>query len=92
MKVFKTNAALGYGQLAYLVRLDKTKNGYNYLCIGEQGLEDSDSYEVGKVVFDLDDMYVEPSAFKISESPLFGTFLFDYYAKSVKGKEEGCAK
>lgn len=78
IKVFQTNAALGYNQLAFLVRLDKSENGYDYLCIGVQNVKD-DSYCVGKVVKDLEDYYVEESEFEINDSSLSGSYLFDYW-------------
>jgi hypothetical protein len=68
MKVYQTNAALGYRQLAFLIRLDKSANGYNYLCIGTQNIYDNDMYVVGKVVEDLEDYYLEDTTFKIEDS------------------------
>jgi hypothetical protein len=79
MKIFQTNAALGYRQLAFLIRLDKSENGYNYLCIGTQNINDSDMYQVGKVVEDLEDFYLEETSFKLTDSELNGNYLFDYW-------------
>jgi hypothetical protein len=84
MKVYETNAALGYNQLAYLIRLDKTPNGYNYLCIGRRGIDDGEKYAIGSVEKDLEDYYVETSKFDMSESPLFGSFLFDFFVERYK--------
>ena len=64
MIVYQTNAALGYNQLAFLIRLDKSANGYNYLCIGTQNIHDNE-YEVGEVVEDLEDYYLEDTGFRI---------------------------
>ena len=84
MKIYETNAALGYNQTAYLIRLDKTSefNTYNYLCVGTHNIDEDDNiYKIGTVVKDLEDYYVETSKFDESESPLFGSFLFDFFLK-----------
>ena len=83
MKVYQTNAALGYNQLAFLIRLDKSTNGYNYLCIGTQtnGHYFNKMYEVGKVVEDLKDYYLEDTTYKVEDSPLNGTYLFEFFTK-----------
>lgn len=83
MEVFQTDAGLGYKQLAYLVKLDKSKNGHNYLCIGKTC--NADSYEVGHIVMDLEDFYVEPTSFKIEDSELNGTYLFEFWKHNFKG-------
>jgi len=82
MKIFETTAGLGYQQKAYLVRLNQTENGYDYLCIGGENLHRTGDYEIGKVVKDLEDFYVEDSLFVISESPLHGEFLFDWFVEN----------
>jgi hypothetical protein len=79
MKIYQTNAALGYRQLAFLIRLDKSANGYNYLCIGAQNINDNEMYQIGKIVEDLEDFYLEDTTFKITDSELNGTYLFDYW-------------
>jgi hypothetical protein len=78
IKVFQTNAALGYNQLAFLVRLNKSENGYDYLCIGVQNVK-GDSYCTGEVTKDLEDYYVEESTYEINDSPLNGSYLFDFW-------------
>lgn len=83
MVIYETNAGLGYNQFAFLIRLDKTKNGYNYLCIGTQWIDDY-SYIVGNIVNDLEDVYITTSYYKIEESPLYNTFLFDFFIKNYK--------
>lgn len=77
-RVYQTDAALGYKQLAFLIRLEKSKNGYDYLCIGTQNV-DSDFYQIGEIVKDLEDFYLEETTYKITDSPLHGTYLFDYW-------------
>ena len=79
MKIFQTNASLGYRQLAFLIRLDKSANGYNYLCIGTQNVYDYEMYQIGKIVEDLEDSCLEDTTFKIADSELNGTYLFDYW-------------
>ena len=90
MEIFQTNATLGHQQLAFIVRLDKTKNGHDYLIIGEQYL--TGEYGLGEVIKDLEDLYVEESSFTIEESPLHGTFLFDSFVKSQTLEYKGDIK
>ena len=78
MKIYQTNATLGYRQLAFLIRLEKSKTGYDYLCIGLQNVN-KDSYQIGGIVKDLEDYYLEDTNYKISDSPLYGSYLFDYF-------------
>ena len=82
MQIYETTAALGYAQKAYLIRLNQTKNGYNYLCIGGENLCKQNNYETGKVVEDLECFYVENSDFKTEDSQLHGSFLFDFFLKN----------
>lgn len=82
MQTYETTAALGYAQKAYLIRLNQTKNGYDYLCIGGENLYEQDNYEIGKVVKDLECFYVEESTFKTEDSQLHGSFLFDFFLKN----------
>ena len=73
---------MGYSQLAYLIRLDKSEHGHNYLCIDKLNVHDSDIYSIGKVVEDLEDIYVEDSTYVIENSPLYGTYLFDEFLRN----------
>ncbi len=89
IQVYQSDGGLGYRQLAFLILLGKTKDsqlgGDDYLCIGTQNINDEDSeYQIGNVVKDLEDIYITESTYKIEESPLYGTFLFDYYLQSQK--------
>lgn len=79
MKVYETTAGLGYAQKAYLIRLTESENGYDYLCIDYKNIHNPDRYSRGKVVKDIEDMYVEESDYNIKDSPLFDTFLFQYF-------------
>jgi hypothetical protein len=85
MQIYQTNAGLGYQKYAVLVRLDKSTKGYNYLCIDTFGFHpiDDDEYQYGLVVNDLEDYYVDECIdYDISRSPLYGTFLFDFFIKN----------
>ena len=79
MKVYQTNAALGYNQLAFLIKL---KQEDKFLCIGTQLPRDTDSYVIGEVV-ELENFYIQESSYKIEESPLYGTFLFDHFIMHI---------
>ena len=87
MKIYQTNAGLGYRQLAFLIRLDKTDNGYNYLCIGTKNVNTDTTYLVGAAI-ELEDIYIEDSTFQVSDSELNGTYLFDYWFKNYDSKIE----
>ena len=84
MKIYQTDAMLGYRQYAYLLRLDKSEYGYNYLCIGTMNVPDDDGflkhgYSIAGIVKDLEDFYLEDTNFKITDSELYGTLLFDFF-------------
>lgn len=81
MKVFETTGGLGYNQKAYLLKLDESENGHNYLCIGRINIQDSDSYAIGSIEKDIEAFYINDSPYKIEDSPLYGTFLFDWFIK-----------
>ena len=87
MKTFQTNAGLGYQQFAFLIRLDKTDNGYNYLCIGTKNVHTDTEYWTGAVV-ELEDIYIEDSTFQVSDSELNGTYLFNYWINNYYSKIE----
>lgn len=91
IKIFETNAGLGYEQLAYLIRLDKSENGYNYLCIGTSYTGKEDNYRAGDVVENLEDFYVQESHhkigdFQISRNYLFKCWLAQLYAEKLNQK------
>jgi uncharacterized protein YaiL (DUF2058 family) len=79
MKVYQTNASLGYNQLAYLIRLDSE----NYLCIDTENVSDG-TYEIGEKVSQLDDFYLEETNYKIEQSPIYNSFLFQEFIKKIK--------
>lgn len=82
MKIYQTDAALGYKQLAFLIQLDKSINGYNYLCIDTHNISYNDTYKPGKIIEDLEDIYVEESDYDISNSPLINEYLFRHFLKT----------
>jgi len=86
MEIFQTNAALGYNQLAYLIRLDKSENGYNYLCIDTKNVKDDDFYEIGQTV-SLGDYCIEKTDYKLTDSPLNNSFLFNLFLNTLKVKQ-----
>lgn len=87
MKVYRTNAALGYRQYAFLIRLDESEHGHNYLCVDTQNTGCNDNYRIGGVVEDLEDIYIEEEIkFDMKQSPLSNTFLFEHFLKTYKIK------
>lgn len=78
IKIFKTNVGLGYNKWAYVLRLDKTENGFNYLVIDGHGMS-GDDYYLGEVIEDLEDIYIENTNFDITNSPLYDEFLFTFF-------------
>lgn len=83
MKIYKTNAALGHRQYAYLIKVDKDK----YLCIGTN-TDWQDSYSPGEVN-DIEDFYIEDcfdGEYDIKESPLYHTskYLFNFFLENFK--------
>ncbi len=81
LKVFISDGGLGYGQAAFLIKLE----GDDYLCIATHGIDEDDTYamyRVGEIVKDLEDIYVSPSDFKLEDSPLFKTYLFQHFLKT----------
>lgn len=83
MRIYETTAGLGYGQLAYLVRMKKSENGHDYLCVGKNFQGESE-FNIGKIVKDLGPFYVEISDWKIEESEHNGNFFFKYWVDSIK--------
>ena len=86
MKIYQTNSGLGYKQYVYLIRLGKKENGYNYLCIGTHNVDEDNgffkhSYRIGEIIKEYDECYLEleDTNFKITDSELYGTFLFDFF-------------
>lgn len=73
--IYKSDYNLNSGECIYLVRLDKTKNGYSYLCV-DKYTDGCDEYFVGGIVQDLEDYYVEETDINISEIYFCDTPIF----------------
>lgn len=87
MRIFETNAGLGYGQLAYLVRMQKSENGHNYLCVGKNFQGESE-FEVGEIVKDLESFYVQVSDWDIKNSDYSENFFFKFWVDSIEMIEQ----
>ena len=92
MQVYQTNAALGYDELVYLIKLKTSSTcvegkRHDYLCIGMRNIHGWQvNYRIGNVVEKLEEFYVEKSDYKIKNSALYGTFLFDHFLKTFETK------
>jgi len=82
MKIFQTNAALGYGELVYLLKIDETR----YLVIDNRLYYSDDKYRIGSIEeFKEDEQYyLECTSYTLEESPLYGGFLFMEFLKGLK--------
>ena len=81
MKVFQTNATLGYNQLFYIAKIGESDN---YLIIGTKNVSSYNDYQIGDTIEDLPDISIEETNYKIEQSPLFGTYLFNYWMNQVE--------
>jgi len=82
MKIYETSSGLGYKQYAYLIRIKKSENGHDYLCIGTKSSRGWDNYVIGEIVEDLEDYSVKESGYKLHDSPLAGDYLFNYWVSN----------
>lgn len=82
MKTYITDAGLGYREYVTMLRLNKSKNGYNYLIIESSSISDNENYSVGKILEDLEDIYVSESNYDIKKSELYNTFLFQHFLRT----------
>ncbi len=85
MKIFTTNLALGHFEYAILLHIEND----NYLCIERHEFDvdenETGTYDVGKI-YDMKDCEYGMEEFlhyDLSQSPLHGTFLFDYFLKTL---------
>lgn len=76
IKVYKTNAALGYGCYAYLILVDVD----TYLCVDTKNTSD---YIIGNTI-KLESFYIEDCDVKIENTPLYNSFLFNYFLTNYK--------
>ena len=82
MIIYQTNSGLRYKCFAYFIRLKKIHLGYTYLCIGKN--EDNDTiYLIGEIN-KMESWEVERSSYRLEDSPLSGTFLFESFLKTLK--------
>lgn len=65
MELFKTNACLGYGQYAILVKV--SKNTYMVIDNNSIPVEKKEDYEIGSIC-ELEDFYVENTDIKVEET------------------------
>lgn len=77
MKTYETTYMLGYGQFSYFVKTDT-----GLLVIWSN----NSVYEVGQHIEVTDDIILDESHFNIEDSPLYYTFLFQYFMKTYEGK------
>ena len=77
MKIYETNAGLGFNQLAYLIQI----NNNDYLCIDTIGIYQHDDYYAGNIIKDLEDYYLTESNYKLEKSPIYNDFLFKEFLK-----------
>ena len=78
MKVYKTTHNLKQNQYAYLIKLDKIKHKHDYLCI-DTNVKSNSLYKIGEVVNNIPDDELEAVDYDIKESPIYNTFLFQYF-------------
>jgi len=88
--VFVANDGFGYKQYAYFIKLDDE----SLLCIGiSSNAYESDIYHIGEIRIKKDQncMFTlqECSTFKLKDSPLWGTYLFNYFLKHKYGFKKG---
>jgi hypothetical protein len=88
LKIYKTDANLAYGQCAWLIRLKKSTNGHDYLCIDTSNCYFEDNYHIGKIVENLEDIYVEvENRYSIEDFPIYEQFLFKFFLEHFEEKE-----
>ena len=80
MQTYATNSQLGNGHLAYFIKLGKTKDGYNYLCIENENYHANDciDFKIGEV-YDIRDKFMWSEHFNYEECVFKNIFLnLDY--------------
>ena len=80
MKVYRTNAGLGYNEYAYFVKADR--DGINYVCIGVDS-HHMDIYSVGKVE-KLESIEIEETDMDVWEFPIAQTHFFGFWAANSR--------
>lgn len=82
LQIFESNAGLRYNQLVYLIKIDDSNN---YLCIDKNFSCNSDEFHIGNV-YEYEDFKLSVSEYKIENSPIYKTFLFQYFLKNCNLK------
>ena len=78
MKIFETNSGLGYKELAFLLEVED-----GHLCIGHSNIEDGEcGYRIGFLVDCVE--FLELTSFKLKDSPLYNTYLFQKLIKNYE--------
>jgi hypothetical protein len=84
MKFYKSTAGCSYHQYAYVTPIAKNKNGNDYLCIWTNENSDMPIHIEGKVVEDLEDIYLEEVELNINDFPISNTFLFQFFVQNFR--------
>lgn len=71
MQVYETNSGLGYNQYAYVIKVEE-----GLFVVGSLN---NNLYVVGDFITDIEDIILYESIFTLEDSPLYGTYLFEYF-------------
>ena len=85
MKVYKTTYNLKNNQEAYLIKLDRFIYGHDYLCV-DTNVKKGNEYKVGEVVDNIPSTELESSEYDIKNSPIYNTFLFQYFISKLSNR------
>lgn len=89
MKFYKSTAACGHNEYAYVTPIAKNKNGNDYLCIWTNENPDKAYHVAGEIVEDLPDIYLEEVDLNINDFEIGKSFLFKYFQANFHFCEEG---
>ena len=80
LKIYKTNSALGYNQYAYLLQCTE-----GFLVVDTIGCYGDDTYKIGEIkpIDYFEYLELEESNYDIESSPLYDTFLFQFFIKTI---------
>jgi hypothetical protein len=82
MRIYKSTAGCGHGQYAYVIRVAKNGDTWDYLCIWTNEFSDIPVHEEGAIIAGLEDTYVEKTTLSIEDFPIAKTFLFKYFMEN----------
>lgn len=84
MTIIETNSALGYSEVAYLIKTNEN----DFLCIYCNEEDKGDTYRVGNayelVDYEYQEVIKEKHEMVLKESPLYDTYLLEYFIKNLK--------